>query len=496
MPLASSGIIARPLSHVFFPRPASVGDRILVIINLNGGNDGLNTIVPFNDPIYATRRPSIGLKKADTLPITADLGLHNAMTGMEQLYSAGEMAIVQSVGYPDQDRSHFRSTDIWHTSSDADKILFTGWLGRYLEKMHPEYPTTLPTAPYAIQIASAATLALQGNNGSMGIAIDNPDRFYNLAAGLKVDPEPLPPTLAGPELQYVRDIIEQSNFYSSAINKAMIDGTTNGIYDADAFSAQLKVAARLINGGLETSIYVVTLGGFDTHFGQLQLHSQRLTQLSRGISSFLADITAAGNADRVACMTYSEFGRRLNENGSLGTDHGAAAPQFVMGEKVLGGKVIGGVPNLTDLDSRGDIKWAIDFRQIYASVLEDWMGLSRTDTNLVLGGEFQKLPLFPAASPGSVDHGDSAPAGMVLAESVPNPASQQTAISFTIPHGGYTSLNVFAANGTLAMRAINRTLEAGAHKLDLDVSGLPPGSYFYRLDLSGYRLTKKFIVAR
>src|SRR5438105_15108929 len=144
LPLTSSGLFARPISHLFLPRPAALADRVLVVINLSGGNDGLNTVVPFNDSLYAKARPTIGLKQSDLLQITSDLGFHNSMVGMQSLFTGGECAVIESVGYPNQDRSHFRSTDIWNTASDADQTLFTGWLGRYLEKIHPEFPVTLP----------------------------------------------------------------------------------------------------------------------------------------------------------------------------------------------------------------------------------------------------------------------------------------------------------------------------------------------------------------
>jgi uncharacterized protein (DUF1501 family) len=494
LPLASAGLFARPLGSSFFNRPAAAGDRVLVLVNLNGGNDGLNTIVPVDDAAYYNARQTLSIAKSQTLPIAAGLGLHPSLAPVRELYDRGECAIIQSVGYPDQDRSHFRSTDIWHTASDAAEVLYTGWLGRYLETIHPEYPSTLPRAPFAIQIASSVTLALQSDQGNMGIAIDNPDRFYNLANGLEVPDDPLPPTLAGPELEYVRSIIEQSNEFSSGIHDAMINAPSTGVsYDADALSAQLRIVARLINGGLETGVYVVTLAGFDTHQGQLPRHAQLLGQLGRAVSAFLADVTAAGNADRVVVATYSEFGRRVNENGSAGTDHGAASPQFVFGRKVLGGKVIGGAPNLTDLDERGDIRYVNDFRQIYASILEDWLTLSHTDTVAALGGEFAKLPLFAAAPSGASI--DAALAGIALEQNAPNPARESTTIAFAIPRATHVTLELRTTDGRLVRRAVDRTLGAGAHRVGIDLDGLASGSYLYTLTAAGYRVSRWMVVA-
>lgn len=495
LPLASSGVFARPLASRFFARPASVGDRVLVMINLSGGNDGLNTIVPFNDPKYATARPNLRLDKNQLHQITDDLGLHPSMQPIRDLYQDGICAVVENVGYPDQDRSHFRSTDIWHSSSDAETVVYTGWVGRYLEKIHPEYPAKLPTAPFAVQISSSTSLLLQGEHGNSGIAIDNPDRFYNLAKGLSPGGDPAPPTLAGPELEYVREILEQSNTFSGAIHQAMLGSSTQAQYDTDALSNQLKVVARLISGGLTTGVYVVSIGGFDTHSGQLNAHAQLLNRLSRAVKSFLDDISASGNAERVICMTYSEFGRRLNENGSAGTDHGAAAPLMVFGKNVLGNQVIGGVPNLTDLDERGDIKFTVDYRQVYSSILQDWFGVSGPDAEYAIGGSFSKLPLFAASSSVSGNDGWT-PAGMELEQSFPNPASTSTSISFTLPAPAYTRLAIFNERGGLLKMVISRRLDAGVHKVDADVSDLPSGSYLYRLEAGAHSLGRRLTVVR
>ncbi len=493
LPIASSGLFARPLPGLFMPRVNSAADRVFVLINLSGGNDGLNTVIPVDDNHYYQSRPSIAIQKSNTLPITDGLGLHSSMTNVKSLFDAGQCAIVQSVGYPMQDRSHFRSTDIWNTASDSEVVLHTGWIGRYLEANHPEYPDTLPTAPFAMQISASATLALQGEKGGMGMAIDNPDRFYNLANGLTVPPEPLPTTLAGPELKFVRDVIAQSNRYSSEIHTAMIGGSTNAQYDNSSLASQLKVVARLINGGLKTGIYIVSLGGFDTHYGQTPQHAQLLATLSNAVKAFLDDVNGAGNGDRVACMTYSEFGRRVNENGSAGTDHGAASPQFVFGKNVLGGKVLGGAQNLVDLDDRGDIKYVNDFRQIYASVLQDWLGFSKTDTDRVLGKSFAKLPLFTTTA-GGVDEDHARMAGFSLDQNSPNPASSATAISFHLPQTSYVRLNIIGSDGRLVTTVIDKTVEAGDHVVRFDASRLSAGSYIYSLEARGYRLSKSMRV--
>lgn len=399
IPLASSGLMARPLTYNYFPRPAGTEGRILVLINLNGGNDGLNTVVPFQDQVYYDSRRDLQLTQEQTLPISDSLGLHGSMAGIHGLFNEGNAAVLTNVGYPDQNRSHFRSTDIWHTASDAEEVLFTGWLGRYLQRVHPNYPSTLPEAPFALQISTSTSLALLGENGNMGIALDNPEQFFRLANGLEVEPTPVPNTKAGPELEYVRSIIEQSNTFSRKVNDAIIAGQNYGTYQTDSLSSQLKVVARLINGGLPTSVYIVSLGGFDTHSNQLVAHALLLDYFSKAVTSFLDDMRQAGNGNRIVCMSYSEFGRRLNQNGSSGTDHGAAAPQFVLGDPVIGGQVLGGNPDLVNLDDRGDVQFTVDFRRIYSTLLQNWLGLGATDTATTLGGSFETLPCFQPAVP-------------------------------------------------------------------------------------------------
>jgi len=497
LPLASSGLFGRPLSSLLLPRTSDAEDRVLVLINLNGGNDGLNTVVPIHDQRYYDARKTIALAEGSTLKIgDGAVGLHGSMEHVAGLYNAGQCAIVQSVGYPDQDRSHFRSTDIWHTASDADTVLHTGWLGRYLEKDHPEYPATLPTAPFAIQVASSATLMLQGDKGGMGMAIDNPDRFYNLANGLNVQPDPLPATLAGPELKFVRDVIAQSNRYSTEIHKAMLDGSTNVAYETNSLASQLKVVARLINGGLRTGIYVVSINGFDTHYSQLVQHAQLLSQISRAVKAFMDDLDAAGNGHRAALLTYSEFGRRVNENGSAGTDHGAASPLFVFGKSVLGGNLLGGAPNLVDLDNRGDIQFMHDFRQVYASALQDWLGFSRSDTAGILGGEFEKLPLFMAPTVGVLDETQARFAGYALEQNTPNPVAATTTITFRIPRQSDVRLRITTSDGRQMTSLVERTLDAGEHRIQFDASRLGSGGYLYTLECGRTTLSKRMTVVR
>ncbi len=294
----------------------------------------------------------------------------------------------------------------------------------------------------------------------------------------------------------MRDVIEQSNVYSDKIHDAVIDAPNNGVsYEANTFAQQLKIVARLINGGLPTNIYILSLPGFDTHIQQLTAHQQLWSTISRGVKAFLDDVAASGHGDRVVCMTYSEFGRRVNENGSAGTDHGAAAPQMVMGRPVKGAQVLGGVTNLTDLDLRGDVKFSVDFRQIYASVLQDWLGFAHADTDTILGGSFSRLPLFDNPS-GVRDENRAGMAGYALEQIAPNPVRTEATIAFAVPAAARVRLSVTASDGREVATLIDRTVDAGAHRVRFDARALPSGTYLYRLEAGGYQITRRMSVVR
>ncbi|MDX9760363.1 MAG: DUF1501 domain-containing protein, partial [Bacteroidota bacterium] len=379
--------------------------RVLVVIQLDGGNDGLNTVVPHEDAVYHNKRGSLAI--TNSLRINDTLGWHPAMTGFEQLYNDGQIAIVQNVGYPNPNRSHFRSTDIWFTGSnnsnppDAQTMLEDGWLGRYLDTRYPGYPdpAVTPEHPLAIEIGTTTSLMMQGENMGMSMAIYDPDTFYRIISGTDIsggDP-PDTSTPAGLELEYIRTIALEANTYAKPVRDAAGGVTNHDVYPAgNDVAERLKIVARLIAGGLDTPIYVVAQKGYDTHAqqdsGGTPRHTQLLGRLSDAITAFFADLKLFGQQNRVAVMTLSEFGRRVESNGTAGTDHGTAAPMFFIGPEVHGG-VHGANPNLSDLDRVGDIKHEFDFKQTYASVLRQWFGVNESSTSLILKGDWQTLPL-------------------------------------------------------------------------------------------------------
>jgi uncharacterized protein (DUF1501 family) len=392
---------------------ALASDRTLVIIYLNGGNDGLNTVIPRDQySLYSGLRGNIAIPENSVLALNgnAATGLHPAMTGLRDLYNNGQLSIVHSVSYPNPDQSHYRATDIWMTAVDSNQTSNSGWAGRYLENQFPGYPVGYPNAqmedPLAIQIGYLTSTALLGSQQSMGIALADPNSFYQLVGSASAtSPSDLTCCDAGDLIAYIRKQQALSVGYATEIKRAADAGQNKATYpDAgkNSLADQLKIVARLIHGGLKTKIYFVSLGGFDTHSTQvdtdvtLGAHATLLGKLSAGIAAFQQDLSLQGTADRVVGMTFSEFGRRANSNSSKGTDHGIAAPMFVFGSNVKH-RTIGQNPDLANLTGQSgnkDIPMQIDFRRVYTDVLNDWFGTARTTTSSLLFRDFPTVSLF------------------------------------------------------------------------------------------------------
>ena len=361
---------------------ATETDRVLVMIFLNGGNDGLNTVIPLDQMgVLQSLRPHVVLPEASLLRLSGQdkLALHPSLQGMRSLYDEGRMKIIQNVGYPEQDYSHFRSTDIWMSASGSDELLVSGWAGRYLHNEFPnfpeEYPNTQMPDPLAVEIGYSGSLLFQGPAANMGMVIADPTAFYRLIENTE---EEAPDTKAGEKLRYVRLVARQSQQYGEVVKAAAERVNTQANYpDDNPLAQQLKVVARLIAGGLKTRMYMVQLGGFDTHDAQVEdadhttgEHADLLRQLDTAVSSFMNDLRYQGVSDRVMGMTFSEFGRRIVSNASLGTDHGASAPMFIFGDQVEPG-VLGTNPQLdVQMSYVDNLPYEHDFRSVYSSIME------------------------------------------------------------------------------------------------------------------------------
>lgn len=386
---------------------------ILVLLQLAGGNDGLNTLVPHGDDAYYKARPRIALPKKDILSISDYAGLHPKLTGLHTLYGEGNLGMIQGVGYPNPNRSHFRSTEIWQTASDSEKNESEGWLGRYFDNCcKGADPATVGVA-VAGQTPQAFASPIP-----KGIAFSNPQQFRYMSEAAN-DPASAD--------KFMREMNQPAAEHSSLTENAggsigMLsgpadnDGSTVEFLQRTALGAQmssdkileitrktkssvnyptsqlgnsLNLVSRLIAGGLTTRVYYVSQGGFDTHANQLPAHERLMTDLNAAISAFVADLKAQGNFNRVLMLSFSEFGRRVSENASGGTDHGAAAPLFVLGGGVKPG-LYGNYPSLTDLHD-GDLKFNTDFRSVYATALENWLG---APSEMVLGKKYPLLPFI------------------------------------------------------------------------------------------------------
>lgn len=385
-------------------------DHVLVLVQLSGGNDGLNTVIPleFYDA-YHTARTNIAIPQDKVLSLNGydKAGLHPAMTQLQQLYGDGKMSLIQAVSYPKPNFSHFRATDIWLSGANADQLLPTGWAGRYLEYRYPHFPEAYPSAavpdPLAIQIGSITSPALQGSSLTMGMAISNPTSFYNLLDGKDT---PLPDTRAGDQLGYIRAMSEKTDQYATVIKKAANRVVKqSSLYPAggkNPLADQLKIVARLVAGGLQTKVYIVNMGGFDTHAKQTETdtvtgnHARLLGRVSEAIGVFMADLNELGVGDRVLGMTFSEFGRRIKSNASGGTDHGVAAPVFVFGNAVQAG-VIGVTPPIpANATVNDNVAMQYDFRSLYATVLEQWFAVDKAQAGKILLADYETLPLVKA----------------------------------------------------------------------------------------------------
>lgn len=377
---------------------AAVGDgRVLVVVQLLGGNDGLNTVVPHGHDGYTRGRRALRLPKGQLHAINDEIALHPGMGAMSGLLEQGRLAIVQGVGYPNPDRSHFRSMEVWETArlESTPEALETGWLGRLLDA-HPAEPgQDLP----ALHIGSRGRLALKAKRSDvpslesleqyrLQIARDAPDR-RELRTALD-DVARVDRPADDPLLGFLRRSTLAA--YDSSRRLEQVTASEGGYQYPDfGLANRLKLIAQIIKAGFGTKVFYTTLDGFDTHANQLGSHAGLLTELSDSVAAFHGDLAEAGHADRVAVLSFSEFGRRVAENASAGTDHGAAAPVFLVGPVAQAG-LVGEHPSLEDLDD-GDLKHHADFRRIYATLLKSWLGLP---SEPIVGSGFDPLDLLPA----------------------------------------------------------------------------------------------------
>ena len=457
-------------------------DKILIIVQLFGGNDGLNTMIPALDDNYHRMRPDIRIDPKDCFKL-ANIHLHPSLNagnkgGLARMLEVGTLAIVQGVGYDNPNLSHFRSTDIWLSginSSDPDVRLDTGWLGRMLEKQYPDFPGSLPNDPLAIQFGGFS-LALMSSKGRMGIEVGDPSKQEGVRSELDTLDDESNDTRYKIEYEFISDIASRSNKYAENVKNAYAAGKSKlkGTYSSNGFAKQMASVAALIAGGLKTKVYVVSLGGFDTHVSQQQLdpragaHPSLLAALSDAIGQFQYDMTQLGEQDRVVGMSVSEFGRRPEQNGSLGTDHGAASVQFVWGSQVNSG-VYGNAPDLVNLNSNGDLVYDIDYRSIYAEVLTDWFGMTLPEAREVLVKD-DVIPVDVLRAQASSVKNTPSFAGRLITN-YPNPFIGSSMIAFDLAQSENVFIQVSDVAGRSAQTVWDQRLAAGPQRIPIAVDG-------------------------
>lgn len=487
------------LGAVPFPLMLNQGpenDRALVIIQLNGGNDGLNCVIPIDQySALSNLRSNILIPEASVLNIESNLGLHPAMTGLQELYGDGKMGIVQGVGYPNQDRSHFRSTDIWTSASAANEFESTGWLGRYFNDGHAMYPEGYPNseydAPFALTMGSLVSETCQGPLTNFSLALNDP---FSLAPLSESEIGNLPDNNYGSELRFLIDAIAQTNAYSGVILEAAENGDNQAAYpDGNRLAIQLKNVALLMAGGLKTKVYVCSLGGFDTHSAQVADvttegdHAQLLEQLSSAVKAFQDDLKLLGLEERVLTMTFSEFGRQIRSNNSAGTDHGTAAPLMLFGSCVKPG-VLGENAQITeDSEPQAGVPMQYDFRSVYATVLKDWIGVDESTIFEILNPEVQFLPLIDGCSLSTAIQQE------VFTEThfklYPNPASRFTTLEWQSDGQAWTATlldkwghEVQVWNGPKGSKTLM--------KQKINIVAVPAGHYFIHLRQGNQSVTR------
>jgi uncharacterized protein (DUF1501 family) len=370
-------------------------NRTLVVVQLSGGNDGLNTLVPYSQQAYYDARPTLALSRSDVLQLNGDVALHPSMTALRSLYDSNHVAIVQGAGYPNPNRSHYESMTIWQTAS-PEETMQTGWLGRYLDTAR-----SVDSSINAVELDALLSPTVIGQK-ERAMAIDSLQSF-KIAPSRRQGQSHDETTIKALDAIHCSSCQEYNNLVTAMLEAGLDAMTASDIvqqaasnyqtsinYPKNDFSNRLKLAAQVVSSNLKPAIIYLQIGGFDTHANQKNTQANLLKTVSDGIAAFYQDMDSKDKAHDTLIMTFSEFGRRVHENGSQGTDHGTAEPMFLVGGRVSGG-LYGEYPNLANLDSNGDLIHTVDFRQVYASVLQDWLG---TDPSQVLSSQFQRLNIF------------------------------------------------------------------------------------------------------
>ena len=536
-PILLSGIPIRLLGkeNEFFQLAASNpdSDRVLVLIQLHGGNDGLNTLVPINQySQYYSLRSNIAIPQTgagkyialdNTLPDNAKIGLHPSMTGVKSLYDQGKVAIVQGVEYENLNQSHFRSRDIWFMGGNYNDYISSGWAGRYLDNVYPNYPDNYPNPemedPLAIEVGQGVSLIFHRDSGMpTSISVNDPEGFFNLINTTGTEPpESIANSYYGEELRYILDFDKQSDKYADRLRNVYNQGANSGVvyptsynstspssYAKNELAPQLKMIARLLSGGCKTRVFMVRITKFDTHAQQVEnydpsvgKHAALLYHISGAMEAFQNDLKALNLEDRVMSVTFSEFGRRAQSNGSYGTDHGTSAPMFVFGKCVKPG-VVGVNPDLSNLDN-GNLRMQHDYRQVFTALIQDWMGASSEGLKATHFETFtdKKADIVSCVSSTvGIDKTEFFAERFNLNSCYPNPASDKSNFSFYLNGEKQASLKLYDTNGNLVKTVIEEISRIGLYEKEVNLEDLKPGTYIYTLQTETERKSKTLVIQR
>ncbi|GAL85859.1 hypothetical protein MYP_3088 [Sporocytophaga myxococcoides] len=517
----------------------SCSDNILVVVQLFGGNDGLNTFIPLdqystlqgvrsnvmineNNLRFATAvnngMATLGSRKTTTSKY-ADLAFHPAMEGLYNLFEEGKMSVVMGCSYDNPDFSHFRATDIWMMGSDSNEFLSSGWIGRELESIYGGYGFPDPTEllkhgyedPLCINMGSVSPLALNDLTGvAAGVSVTSITNDYPLLGGYG---DLAPQTCAGDELTYLRKVSVDTDKYNARIVSAASKVPDSSfpkslLYGNDRLSTDLRNVARLIKGGLQTRVYTVNQGGFDTHTSQVGsntydgTHTSLLNSVSRAISGFQQDIEKMGVADKVIGIVFTEFGRTVRSNGGKGTDHGRSTPIWLFGSSLKGGRY-GTNPELLNPDTNKvetQVPMQFDYRSVYYSVLKDWFCLTDSQLESVFGGpakvaKFAKQyhDLFRSGTVTSNTNASNTDRIDKLHDVYPNPIEQSGVISFNTT-GGSIFIEIIDTKGNKVRSLMEKEINQGYHEMAFEKQDLKPGVYLVRMRKENYQTTKKLVI--
>jgi uncharacterized protein (DUF1501 family) len=551
IPFTIGGIPIRVMAENQLTRLAkasTIEDRVLVILQLHGGNDGLNTLIPVDQyDLYYSKRPNIaipknGIRKSilldSTRPADEQVGLHPDMQAMKAMYDTGKVTFIQGVSYKNNNGSHFRGRDIWFMGGSSEDYYSSGWVGRYLQQeIAPKtYPEDFPEEeengmkdPLAIEMGSDVSLIFhQDGNIPMSISVEDPEYFAKLVGELEgfidegLDPRGLPPDFLSQsnyfnELQWILSLEDKSKSYAERLFEVWKQGQEGSVtYPAkypfnapkssaeNLLSPQLKLIARMLAGGCKTKVFLVKAGGFDTHASQVEnydttmgTHAALLHHVSTAMKAFQEDLKARGLDDLVLTVTTSEFGRRIRSNGSYGTDHGTGGPMMIFGKGTDPG-VIGKVP---DLEER-NVPLQYDYRQIYANIMKNWMGVSNDRLNEIFPGimsaegtsdgvVFQDLPVVQQNITGTDGFVSSR---FALEECYPNPAKSKTTLHFRINGAYNVKIDLVDMKGQSVKVFVDEVLPPGEYKREVSLDNIRPGTFVCQLSSGTFKQTRKLII--